>query len=274
MERIVLPRLSIEITTRCNLNCKFCAVGIPTQKEVIHLDVATVKLYLQRIFEIVDYVESLEFTGGEPLLHEKLPEMIRTYMEFKSHFGKFLIVTNGTVKLSESLLSVLEEYKNSGVIHVSDYGAAPECTKTLIACLRSIDFPFRVDKYWGEDQYQGGWVDPGAVASHGRSQEELAGIFKNCGLALNGGCWRTHKGQLHFCARSCRCADEGFVFQDEFIDLLDENASIEEQRDKLRRMREKAYLEACNYCNGTMGTKDPSKRIPAGEQLDLHEGRS
>lgn len=268
MGQIILPRLSLEITTRCNLKCKYCAVGIPTQKEVIHLDVATVALYLHRVFAVVDYVESLEFTGGEPLLHESLPEMIRTYMTFKSRFGKFLIVTNGTVSLSESLLSVLKEYKDSGVIHISDYGIAPDCTKSLIANLESIHFPFRVDKYWGDDQYQGGWVDPGAVVSHNRSQEQLASIFANCGLALNGGCWRTHKGQLHFCARSCRCADEGIVFYEDFIDLLDDTESISEKKRKLLALREKSYLNACDYCNGTMGTKDPAKRIPAGIQTE------
>ncbi|MBD5117666.1 MAG: radical SAM protein [Clostridiales bacterium] len=267
MDQIILPRLSIEITTRCNLKCKYCAVGIPTQKEVIHLDVATVRLYLQKVFEVVDYVESLEFTGGEPLLHESLPEMIHTYMDFKPHFGRFLIVTNGTVKPTDSLLTVLEQYKASGIIHISDYGLAPARTKDLIYNLEQIGFPYRVDKYWGDDQYQGGWVDPGAVAPHGRTQEQLTNIFANCGLSANGGCWRTHKGQLHFCARSCRCADEGFVFPGDFIDLLDPASSIEEKRAQLRALRQKQYLKACDYCNGTMGTKDSSKRVPAGEQL-------
>lgn len=268
MNQIVLPRLSIEITTRCNLKCKCCAVGIPTQKEIIHLDVATVIRYIQKVFEIVDYVESLEFTGGEPLLHECLPEMIDAYMKFKTHFGRFLIVTNGTVPITSSLLTTLERFKEHGIIHISDYGLFPERTADVIANLEKINFSYRVDKYWGEDQYQGGWVDPGEVVSHNRTKEQLEYVYKNCGLALNGGCWRTHKGQLHFCARSCRCTDEGFIFTEDFIDLLDDTISISEKREKLCVLRQKSYLNACNYCNGTMGTRDPTKRVPAGLQVE------
>lgn len=268
MEQIVLPRLSIEITTRCNLKCKYCAVGIPTQKEVIHLDVTTVALYLQKIFTVVDYVESLEFTGGEPLLHEQLPEMVRAYMQYKRHFGRFLIVTNGTIPMKQELISVLKEYKEDGIIHISDYGLYPERTKKLIDTLEEIGFSHRVDKYWGEDQYQGGWVDPGDVAAHNRTQEQLSDIFSNCGLVVNGGCWRVHKGQLHICARSCRCADEGIIFYEDFIDLLDDTESISEKKEKLLALRQKSYLNACDYCNGTMGTKDPSKRVPAGIQAE------
>lgn len=267
MEKIILPRLSIEITTRCNLKCRYCAVGIPTQTEVIHLDASDVRLYLRRIFEVVDYVESLEFTGGEPLLHGQLPEMICDYMKFKPKFGRFLIVTNGTVVPSNSLLSVLEEYKADGIIHISDYGLYPDRTKSLMESLEKIGFPFRIDKYWGDNQYQGGWVDPGPVAPHNRTTERLTDIFANCGLSANGGCWRVHKGQMHFCARSCRCTDAGIVFPDDFVDLLDDSISIETKRSELRALRRKSYLHACDYCNGTMGTKDPAKRIPAGVQI-------
>lgn len=266
MDQILLPRLSIEITTRCNLKCKYCSVGIPTQKEILHLDLKTVRELLEKIFEVVDYVESLEFTGGEPLLHEQLPEMIRAYMQYKQYFGRFLIVTNGTVPIHQELLSVLEEYQGYGIIHISDYGLSPARTKELVETLEKIGFPYRVDKYWGDDQYQGGWVDPGEVVSHSRTPEQLADVFSGCGLVVNGGCWRVHKGQMHICARSCRCADAGYVFTEDFVDLL-ENTSVEAKRAKLRELRRKIFLRACDYCNGDMGTTDPAKRIPAGVQV-------
>jgi len=258
--------MSIEITTKCNLRCKSCAVGIPTQKEIIHLDLSTVGTYLERIFEVVDHVDSMEFTGGEPFLHRELPEMIRAYMEYKDHFRQFLIVTNGTIKPGDKLLSVLREFKEYGEIHISDYGICPEKTSDVVAAIQSTGVRVRVDQYWGDSPYQGGWVEPGEVVSHGRSEEQLKSVFSNCGLAKNGGCWRVHKGQVHFCARSCRCADEGYMFPDEFVDLMD-NTSVAEKRIKLQSLRNKAYLRACDYCNGDMGTTDEAKRIPAGLQV-------
>lgn len=268
MDKIILPRLSIEITTRCNLRCKYCAVGVPVQKEAIHLHPLTVRQYLEEVFQLIDYVKSLEFSGGEPFLHEALPEMINNYMEYKQYFQQFLIVTNGTVKISRNLIETLEKNKKYGVIHISDYGLCPEQVNELIKQLDEIRFPYRVDRYWGNDAYQGGWVDPGQVASHGRTKGELESVFKKCGLALNGGCWRIHKGQLHFCERSARCFDEGFVFKDEFITLLDGSLTLEQKRDKLRAIMNVSCLNACNYCNGDIGTSDKSKRVPAGIQVE------
>lgn len=268
MKEIRLPRLAIEITTRCNLRCKNCTVGIPTQKEVIHLDLSTVRLYLKKAFEIVDHTDSMEFSGGEPFLHEQLAEMIDSFMEYRQKFDQFLIVTNGTVPLKPSVEAALKKYKDCGVIHISDYGLYPEQTQEFRRKLEGIGITFRVDKYWGSDPYQGGWVDPGPVASHNRTATELESVFSNCGLVKNGGCWRIHKGQLHTCARSCRCSDAGYVFPNEFVDLLDASSTIEEQREKLYQIRNAVFLQACNYCNGTMGTKDPSKRVPAGEQAE------
>ena len=268
MEKIKLPRMAIEITTRCNLRCKYCTVGVPTQKRIIHLSLDTVKGYLKTLFEIVDYVNSLEFTGGEPFLHESLPEMIESYMEYSDRFGQFLIVTNGTVKPSERLVEVLEKYREKGVIHISDYGVSPERTAELITLVDKIGIKYRVDCYHGDDQYLGGWVDPGEVKSRNRSVDQLKTVYSSCGLVKNGGCWRVREGKIHICMRSCRCIEEGFIFEDDWLDFMDTTKTIEEKRNKLLQLINGSYLHACDYCNGDMGTKDPSKRIPAGEQIN------
>lgn len=265
-QAIRLPRMSIEITTRCNLRCRSCAVGIPTQKETVHLNLSEVRMYLRRIFEVADYVDSMEFTGGEPFLHQELPEMIRAYMEYRDRFRQFLIVTNGTVEPGEELLRALREYKDCGEIHVSDYGIRPEVTDGVIAAIRTAGVRVRVDRYWGDDPYQGGWVEPGEVISHGRSETQRKEVFSRCGLARNGGCWRLHKGRLHFCARSARCFDEGLSFPKEYLDFTD-GSSPEERRKKLCSLLRLSSLRACDYCNGDMGTADGTKRILAGVQV-------
>ena len=265
--KLHLARLAIVITTRCNLKCKLCSVGIPTQREPYNIELVDFNGAVDRIFEVVGTVDSLEFAGGEPLLHSDLPQMIKKYMEYKDRFGQWLLVTNGTMRISNDLVAVLREYKQYGVFHISDYNIYPEKTKLLTENLDKIGFKYRVDRYHGDDQYQGGWVDPGPIKPRGRNKETLADVFSNCGLVKNGGCWRLHKGKIHLCTRSCRCIDEGFDFPDDYLDLFDVNTGAWEKAEKLRKILSGPYLEACDYCNGDLGTQDKSKRFPAAEQV-------
>jgi hypothetical protein len=266
MYNITLPRLAFVITTHCNLKCKYCSVGIPNQKEPYNMCFDEFKQGLDNAFEIVDTIGSLEFGGGEPFLHADLSRMIESFSQYKDRFNQWLIVTNGTILINDKLIKTIKRFKDNGVIHVSDYNIYPEKTKQFIQTLDEIGIKYRVDKYYGENQYQGGWVDPGEIVSRNRNAEQLQRLYSNCGLVQNGGCWRIYKGKIHLCARSCRCLDAGFDFPTDYVDLFGE-AGIEKKAEKLRSIVNAPYIKACDYCNGDLGTKDKSKRISAGEQI-------
>lgn len=265
--KIHLPRLAIVITTRCNLRCKLCSVGVPTQKEVYHIDWEAFKQELAALFSVVDTVGSLEFAGGEPFLHADLPRMIELFMRYKSRFQQWLIVTNGTIQPSDNLIDILKKNKDKGIVHLSDYNIYPERTQQLVQLLNEIGYRYRVDTYYGDEQYQDGWVDPGAMGARGRSEEELRYVFSHCGIVKNGGCWRLYRGKVHLCTRSTRCTDAGFDFPQDYVDLLDTATSAEEKAEQLLSLLSTSYISACDYCNGDLGTMDKSKRFPAAEQL-------
>jgi len=266
MISIHLPRLAIVITTRCNLKCKHCSVGIASQKETYHIDINDFKKHLESLFSVVDYVDSLEFAGGEPYLHTALSSMIQEYMQYKDKFKQWLIVTNGTILPDDELINAMREAKEKGVLHLSDYNIHPEKTRNFIKLLDEINFKYKVKKYYGEDQYQGGWVDPGPMESRKRSKEELHDVFSNCGLVKNGGCWRLYKGKIHLCTRSMRCIDAGYDFSCDYVDLLDNTIDSKIKSEKMNSIINAQYIMACDYCNGDLGTNDISKRFHAAEQ--------
>lgn len=266
--KIKLPRLAIVITTRCNLKCKLCSVGIPTQKDAYHIAMEDFEKQLGIIFSVIDSVDSLEFAGGEPFLHSDLPLMIEAYMRYKDRIKQWLVVTNGTILPGNDLIDALIKFNNFGKLHLSDYNINPDKTKQLVKLLDEIGFKYRIDKYYGDEQYQGGWVDPGQVISRNWSNEELCNIFANCGLVKNGGCWRLYKGKIHFCTRSARCIDEGFDFPSDYVDLLDNKTDIKGKSEKLNKIINAQYIMACDYCNGDLGTNDMSRRFPAAEQIN------
>jgi molybdenum cofactor biosynthesis enzyme MoaA len=66
-----LNEIGIEITSECNLNCKFCK----KKNQPIS------KIPKQTIFQILDQIKSLNikavrFTGGEPLIRKDLNEIL------------------------------------------------------------------------------------------------------------------------------------------------------------------------------------------------------
>ncbi len=78
--------ISVEVTSRCNLNCPFCLVGMQnqlpsTEHDLLPRGLGNIEMELYR--KIVDDsvafgVEKMQLHfQGEPLLHKRLPEMVR-----------------------------------------------------------------------------------------------------------------------------------------------------------------------------------------------------
>lgn len=88
------PRsVQIELTTRCNLTCSYCTNKDLKVQEDISLE------RLDELLDKIDFskVDNVDFTGlGEPMMHGKLPEIIRRVKQRGSP-GSIRIVTNGTV---------------------------------------------------------------------------------------------------------------------------------------------------------------------------------
>ena len=75
--KLYLPHISLEITSECNLNCKYCYnIWKVDNKNFEHLNSykKAVKV-LKRIFKIAE-VDNVTFTGGEPFLSERFLEIV------------------------------------------------------------------------------------------------------------------------------------------------------------------------------------------------------
>jgi MoaA/NifB/PqqE/SkfB family radical SAM enzyme len=84
----------IPITDHCNLNCKYCATFSPVAEKTF-CDVQTVSLDLHKLSEITNgEIEDITLSGGEPLLHPKLIEIIEIARKYFTS-GEIIIITNG-----------------------------------------------------------------------------------------------------------------------------------------------------------------------------------
>lgn len=270
-DRIELRRSVVNITARCTLKCKLCVMGAPYYEKPPHYSFEVISDTIDKYFELVDYVQWYEFSGGEPFMHKDLAKMVDKTMEYSDQFEKLLILTNGTLLPSEELLSKLIKYKDKMIIMISHYGDLSSKADELIAILNENGIQIDIKKYYGDDQHFGGWVDYGDFKKYNRSEEELERIFDHCGATKMCGCFTTHGGEMHWCVPSARGMRLlGVIPRDksDYIDLFDESMTREEQRKKILSVNEKKYLKACDYCSGDHGTKDIKKRYKAAEQID------
>lgn len=103
MRRILTPHLGIELTQRCNLNCSHCFRGsarnINISKEI-----------LEKVFEEVKYVQTLDLSGGEVFLgYEQLKILLETAKQKGVTIDSCSMLINGTVYDSR-IYDLLDEY--------------------------------------------------------------------------------------------------------------------------------------------------------------------
>ena len=112
----------LEITARCNLDCRHCYINLPPND----LQARSVELTLQEIDAIADQAASLGavwvlLSGGEPLLRDDFTEI---YLSLKRKGLLVSVFTNATL-LRDEHISLFRKYPPRD-IEVTVYGASPE----------------------------------------------------------------------------------------------------------------------------------------------------
>jgi len=92
----------VEITTKCNLNCKHCSLGGGRSGE--HLPFKQIKNIIEKISALG--TSRVILTGGEPLLHPHILDICRLLNRFCIHTA---ITTNGILLGSEEKIEALYE---------------------------------------------------------------------------------------------------------------------------------------------------------------------
>lgn len=259
--------INLTPTMRCNLKCRLCGVLVPQYEYHPHMTTEEFSDTLKAVFEIADHIKKVQITGGEPLLHPNLPEMIEECFKYSKQFEKLWLFTNCAVPMKPKVLQTLLKYKEKVLIHASDYGLRCDIADELVETLKRNHLEYRYLKYYGENQYLDGWVDQGDFILHGRSKAELEDNFAKCPHVERGGSWYVRGGQMHWCGRSIRGTEVGKIplREEDYLDIF--SGSIEGRREKLRTLMNAKTILACDYCNGYYGTEDACKRHPAGEQV-------
>ncbi len=269
-DNIRLHILNLTVTLRCSLNCKLCVADVPHYSPSPHFEVPFLENCIDKCFEIADYVERFQISGGEPLVHKGLSLIVKKAMTKSDQFGFLGIFTNGTIFPSNELMNVILSYDNPEkfMFYISNYGEYSPQVAEIVKMLESYKIPVDIKDYSGDMQHYGGWVDYGSYQHQERSMAETEEIFRKCAVNSMGGVWSCRFGQIHRCTRSASGMSLGLIPDEplEYIDLFEEK-SISDQKTKLCELSAKTTLKACEYCSGHFGS-DSAPRYPAAEQIE------
>ena len=261
MSKIVLPSISIMVTEACSLKCKLCLAYVPYYKKHLHMNLKDVKMILNNLFKIVDKVEKISITGGEPLLNPELNSIMQEILKYSDRVLKeIIIITNGTFKIADDLLEIFKTEDKIKVI-VNNYGKLSKFAEENYEKLYREGI--NTILYTENNRY--GWIDcrnhdlKHTTEEACRRQSARCEFFKGKKYVIN-------RGVLYTCTRAAYRIQENIIdyTEESFIDLLDSSKSIEEQQKKLENLLNAKTTISCAYCDGLTET---SKKYRAAEQL-------
>lgn len=147
-------RVFMEVTDKCNLNCKHCYGGFAIEnKNFVKID---------KVFRIIDQAEKLgvyefDLTGGEPLMYPQLEQLL----EKLYNAGMLVSIFTNLVLLSEKKITLLQKYGVKKIITSLDsckeeiheeFRGMPGCFKKTIESinkLKSLKFEVAINTMIG-----------------------------------------------------------------------------------------------------------------------------
>lgn len=137
--------LSIEVTRRCNMQCRHCMRG---DAQNIDLQLDKIEKILPQISNICDLV----LTGGEPsMVPNIMHELLQLFQKYKVNVNNVYIVTNGKDITPEFIMACLEWYlycddNELSAVALSQDEFHDEIEQTNIEKLKALSFFNDTDK--------------------------------------------------------------------------------------------------------------------------------
>jgi len=242
-------KVSVIITERCSLHCKYCAEYMPYIKGK-NMDISMCERAIEKLLEAIGKLESLTVIGGEVFVHPDWYEFVEWCVD-NLKIQQVNILTNSTI-----IPSKRDILKNEKVfLMLDDYGKSATKLRELVRCAEEEGIKYTVIKH----EY---WYDILDCSYIEESEEECGKKYEVCRIK---GCWNISEGYLYKCTTSYYkmkyMLSKNIENEADFIDL--QKLTPLDIKSRICELAQKKYLEACKYCIGT----DSYNIIGVAEQL-------
>ena len=276
----------LSVSTVCNLKCKHCITFTPYHRHPQFFKLEDLKNDIERFFGIFGLpLERLDLGGGEPLLHPNIIDFVRWTLDFQgNNYTQLRILTNGTLPIPKELID-LASYHDIFFL-IDNYG--PELSPAVEQnerMLKEHHISYRVNTYYGKQQYFDGWVDFGELDFKNYTDAQLEHMRLNCfdiysesEVSLAHPCDHLHlkDGKICYCDLQQVGANHIPVNKGDYISLRSDK-NDEQLHEELKEFKQ-GLIEHCKYCNGFFqvgagrgNTSHGNVRVPAAIQLTPDE---
>lgn len=267
LEKILLGRVGVMVTGRCNLKCRLCLNMIPYWTNTEDVPLERLERTVDELFSIVERVGKFSFGGGEPFLSKSLPGFLEYMTQYQDKVEQFDLVTNATIVPNAHLVAALGKLDHMKVI-VDNYGPSiSKLFETVCRTLEDAGISIERRNNHADVSHCDGWFDMLEVVKPLRTVEQAKEIFDQCIYSRILRCNPVYDGKMFPCGRAMGfyCSREIPDEDNLYVDLLDTGKTTAEKRDELLRYVEAKYFPACAYCQGGLPTHQ--RHVPA-EQLE------
>lgn len=229
-------------TSKCNLNCKHCLNFNEFICEPKDIAFEEFKENIDILFSKFDYLYSLHFCGGEPLVVKDLPKLIRYVRDnYGDRVFEFFIITNGTIVPNEETISAVKSVHGSFLI--DDYSDTVSVAKVEKICTvldeQNVSYVVNKAESWFD-------LDLENADYSGFSEEELEAHKDSCNSYLQ------EFGEKRFYAccyqQYAHRAGVAPIDEQDYIDL--ENSSKMEILEFRQGYCKNGYTSMCKNCRG------------------------
>ena len=118
-DTLYIQRMDLVLTTKCSLRCEKCANLMQYYKVGKDVPVNVIYESMDRLLNVVDFLETVYVLGGEPFLYDYLKDVLR-FLKTYNNIGQIEVVTNGTIQVKDVQLWN-ELHDSRTVLSISNY---------------------------------------------------------------------------------------------------------------------------------------------------------
>lgn len=229
---LILPYMTLLITSQCTLRCRDCNNLIPFCNGGRMLETKQILSDLSAVSKSVECCICVNITGGEPFLHPDFGTILREVTSYEN-FLFVEVITNGTILPKAEWMEYLRHPKV--VVKVSEY---PGYTKT-----DELEDYFKKYNVFFQIRPDLQWVTSGGIKRRNKQYEQIVNEYLRCWSGKY--CKSVWDGRLYACARAAFLHDiKATNHVSDYVELHSGRLKEELMNHMLA-----AYADACDFCD-------------------------